>query len=302
MAANANLYRDADLGIRARLVELDARIRDREALVTDAFWDSLSAEVRERLETLRVREEDVTHEGASLEDLARAENLLSSYLDELDHLIAGLPALEEEWREVPKDVPDPPAVATPLIRAAPSEEEWNAFVRSFTAIVRERDAEAVITRDTSLSLLARFHDRGAPFSLRATAYTAGSSTIAEVAMCLFTSIARGLPPLTVQHESLALSFGKMFGIKHEVEVGDPSFDGLFLIEASKPAAELLLTPNVRGHLLTLSRFDVPLLEVIPSRRLAALQWYFEPAAKALDAAVRVLATIRETPPQICFRR
>ena len=37
-------------------------------------------------------------------------------------------------------------------------------------------------------------------------------------------------------------------------------------------------------------------------RHASLRWRFEPAKKALDAAVRILAAVRDTPPSIRFRR
>ena len=102
-------------------------------------------------------------------------------------------------------------------------------------------------------------------------------------------------------ETLVLSVGNALGLKHDVEVGEPSFDGLFLIEGAKAAVARLLVPAVRMQLLALSRFDIPTLEIDPPRRTASLRWRFEPASKALDAAVRVLAAIRETPPDLRFR-
>src|SRR5688500_9642353 len=102
----ADSYRDAQVGIRARLTDLEQRLREREAEVTDAFWASLEEHVRERLSDLR---EDLRlTTSTSLSDLARAEASLAAYVEELDRLIAALPALEEEWLEIPDDVPDPP--------------------------------------------------------------------------------------------------------------------------------------------------------------------------------------------------
>jgi hypothetical protein len=297
----ADLYRDASLGIRARLAELEARIREREAEVTDAFWTSIEPDAREQLEALRERLEVSASGDATLEDLARAEGALSSYLDELEERIAALPALEEEWLAVPDEVPDPPAPRDHVPFAMPSAEERKDLVRAFKSTVRERDKAAEISADSPRSLLARFHDHGAPFALRATAHARGGF-IAEVAMWLVTSVPRAMPRLTVRHESLALSFGKAFGIKHEVEVGEPSFDGLFVIEGVRETALQLLSPHVRGLLMTLARFDVPTLEVLPAQRIASLRWRFTPSAKALDAAVRVLASIRETHAEVRFRR
>jgi hypothetical protein len=300
----ADLYRDANLGIRARLAELDARIREREGEVTEAFWSSLDPGVRERFASMRERIEVTASRTASFEDLAHAERALAGYLDELERLIAGLPALEEEWRALPDAVPDPPPPQStfPAGSNMPSTEERNELFRTFAATVRERDREAEIVGDSRHSLVARFHDYEAPFSLRANAHTNGKGQIMEVSMWLVTSVARATPRLTVRHESLALTFGKLFGIKHEIEVGDPSFDGLFLIEGARDAALRLLSAHVQSLLLTLSRFDIPTLEILPEERLASLRWRFSPAAKALDAAVRVLASLRDARSEVQFRR
>src|SRR5690242_6043535 len=95
----ADSYRDAQVGIRARLTDLEQRLREREAEVTDTFWSSLDDHVRERLADLR-EGLDLTA-STSFSDLARAEASLAAYVEELDRLIAMLPALEEEWLEIP---------------------------------------------------------------------------------------------------------------------------------------------------------------------------------------------------------
>ena len=99
-----------------------------------------------------------------------------------------------------------------------------------------------------------------------------------------------------------MSFGKALGMKHEITVGDTSFDGLFLIEGSRVAARRFLVPNIRSLLLDLARFDVPTLEVDPPSRIASLRWRFEPAPKALDAALRILAFIRDAHTEVHFRK
>src|SRR4051812_20081293 len=134
----ADLYRDASLGIRARLGELESKIRERESELTDAFWASLDGEVRERLHAMRGAL-DVVQSHAGLDALARAEGRLATYLEELDRWIAKLPAMEEEWRELPDVVADPPASRDSGILHLPSEEERALLERSLTAVVRERD-------------------------------------------------------------------------------------------------------------------------------------------------------------------
>jgi hypothetical protein len=293
---SGDLYRDAFLGIRARLAELWARIEEREAEVTPAFWDTVAPTNREQLASLREGRELTSAE--SLDELARAEGMLAAYLEELERLIATLPSTEAAWAELPDEVGDPPPPAN--VRFWATREEVDQVQRSFTAMVRERSHDAEVV-GASPTFLARYRENDTPWALRATLYTNGNGQVAEVAMWLVTSIRRALPRLRVRHESLVLSVGKVLGLKHEVEVGEPSFDGLFLIEGTKEAADLFLVPHVRQQLLALSRYDIPTLDIDPTARVASLHWRFEPAPKALDAAMRVLASIRATPSSVVFR-
>ncbi|MEA2748102.1 MAG: hypothetical protein QOI41_2245 [Myxococcales bacterium] len=297
-----DLYRDAHIGLRARIAELEARIEARESEVTESFWESLAPKLREELGALRNEPALGTSPSVepSLDDLTRTEAMLAAYLDELERLIATLPATEAEWAIRPDDVADPPEPKFPFYNGAPSAEEAAMLFRHFGAMVRERARDAEIL-DLSPMYLARFRERGCPFALRATLYTAGNGQVAEVGMWLVTSIPRALPRLVVRHETLVLSVGKVLGLKHEVEVGDTSFDGLFLIEGTKAASDLYLVPAVQAQLLALSRFDIPTLDVDPTARTASLRWRFEPAAKALDAAVRILTAVRESRPSVRFR-
>jgi hypothetical protein len=302
----ADLYRDAHVGVRARLAELEARVREREGELTEAFWANLEPYVRERLATMREGLELCASD--SLDELTRAEVLLSAYADELDVWIAQAPAMEEAWLELPTDVLDPPPV--PESGPALSASDGHAFVKSFNTTMRDctmnssriRSHELEIVSDGWWSCLARFRHRDAPFALRASAIASPNGHVGEVAMQLVTSVARATPRLLVRHESLFAAVGKAMGWKHEVEVGDASFDGLFLIQATKKDAHRFLVPNVRAFLMALARFDVPTLEIDPPRRTASLSWFFEPAVSAIEAAVRTLTVIREMPSQISFRR
>jgi hypothetical protein len=293
-----HLYRDAHVGIRARLGELERRVREREAELTDAFWETLEPYVRERLSELRGGLDRVTADG--LDELTRAEVLLSAYLDELEDWIARAPALEEAWLELPDDVPDPPVVLESGPRL--STIDGRAFVRTFSSTLRDIDPRAEIVEDGWWSCVARFRHRSAPFALRASALANANGGLRDVAMRLVTGVARATPPLLVRYESLFAAVGKAMGWKHEVEVGDASFDGLFLIQATKKDADRFLTPSVRSFLMTLARFDVPTLQIDPPRRTASLSWFFEPALTAIEAGVRTLTVIRETPAEISFRR
>jgi hypothetical protein len=284
---SGDLYRDAHVGLRARIAELTARIEARESEVTEAFWESLAPLLRGQLGTLRrgpifgpvMSAED------SLEELTRTEAMLATYLDELERLIATLPAMEAEWATRPDDVADPPEAKISFRQGSPTVEEAAAVYRNFGAMVRERDRDAQVL-DLDTMYLARFRERGCPFALRATLYTQGNGQVAEVGMWLVTSIARAMPRLVVRHETLVLSVGKALGLKHE---------------GTKEASDLYLSPAVQAQLLALSRFDIPTLDIDPETRTASLRWRFEPAAKALDAAVRILTAVRESRPSVRFR-
>jgi len=293
------LYREAQLGIRVRLEELSIRVRELESQLTDAFWSSLELYVRERLAELREGLAMVAAD--TLAEQTKAEGLLAAYVDELTRWVATAPALEESWRELPSIVDDPPPPRHPFGNwLSPPERE--SFVHSFATTMYDVCHETEIVEDGRSSFFARFRRRDAPFSLRATPIADARGNLREVEMQLVTSVPRGAPRLLVKHESLFAAVSKAMGFKHEVEVGDESFDGLFLIQANRLDARRVLVPIVRAHLMALARFDVPTLEIDPKRREASLSWFFEPAAGAIEAAVRTLLFIRETPPVIAFRR
>ena len=182
------------------------------------------------------------------------------------------------------------------------EDAAHVIARDCKAMVRELDRAATFEADGQLAWVARFQYLDCPFVLQTSVLSVANEEVGEVAMCLVTGIPRGLPALVVRHETLVLTIGKAIGLKHEVDVGEASFDGLFLIDGTQEAADLFLPPNVRNQLLTLARFDVPTLTVDPPARRATLRWRFEPAARALDAAVRVLSFVRKAPPSLKFRK
>lgn len=297
---SSDLYRDPLLGLRARVADLVEQVREREEAVTDLFWSSIPRADRERFASLRDAVE--LSRASSHEELARAEEMLTAYVVEFDARLEALPDTERAWRELPDETADPPLPSTPWADLL-TGTELGLFRRGFATMVHERDPRAEIV-EGRYSCLARFRVRGAPFSIRATVEVNANGQLTEVPTSLFTSVARVAPPFVVRHETLALSLGKALGLKHEVEVGNPSFDGLFLIEGTAEAASVLLPAPVQSMLLALARFDIPTLRILPEERLATLTWRFEPVVNLLDLAVRILASVREASLQTgaTFRR
>lgn len=295
----SNLYREAHIGIRVRLDELEMRVRELESHLTDEFWSSLEMYVRERLGELR--EGLALVAATTLAEQTRAESLLSAYVDELTRWVAKAPAMEESWRELPSIVDDPPQPPDVPFSCGLSAGEHALFAAMLASTMWEVCRETEIVEERR-SFFARFRRRDAPFSLRVTPIADARGSLREVEMHLVTSVPRGAPRLFLKHESLLAAVSKAMGFRHEVEVGDASFDGLFLVKATRFDALRVLRPPVRAHLLALARFDVPTLEIDPERREASLSWFFEPTTEAVEAAVKALLLIRDTPPVIAFHR
>ena len=158
---SGDLYRDANVGLRARLADLSARILDREEEVTDDFWVTISVEERERLDELREGLDLVASE--DLEELARAESLLTAYATELDALLDGIPLLEADWSAVPDDVPSVPVSERPWRIGYLREDAAHVIARDCEAMVRELDRAATFETDGSLAWVARFEYLECPF-------------------------------------------------------------------------------------------------------------------------------------------
>lgn len=296
----ADLYRDANLGIRARAEELVARIREREHQLTDAVWDNVDeAVLRRRGETREALDLLHTEKEFSFEEMARIEASLSAWADELERLIAAMPAVEAEWGVSPDEVDDPPL---PTTWAADYPDAMRALREQFESIVQARHPLATFGRTGNASFVARFRERDVPFTLRATALTATELGFEEVQMSMQTSVRRSMPRLSLQHESFFITFSKAFGVRQEIEVGEPSFDGLFLIQGDEAAARTFLVPSTRALLLALARFDVPKLEVDPPQRIARISWRFEPHLKAFEQAMKVLLAVRDLESEVHFLR
>ena len=291
-------YRDAHVGLRARLGDLEARIRAREAELTPAFWTSLDPYVRERLQHARAALAHIRSD--SLAVLSEAEARLSAYAEELDGWVNRAPQLAERWREIPDDIEDPPVPRLSGLPLAPAPS--SEYAVQFRAAVREVATDAELLRTSPRCMVARFRSRGAPFVLRAMAKATWNGQLRESGMQLLTTVARATPKLIVKHESLFVAVRKTMSLWRDVETGDASFDGLFVVDGEESDAQRVLIPKVRAALLALARFDVPTLRIEPSRCEASLSWSFEPAAKAITAAIRALVGIREIPATVSFRR
>jgi hypothetical protein len=287
------IYRDPLEAVRARVQEREAEVLDREERMSERLVAALPPALAKRLGALRGRR----RAAQTFEELAEAEGRLSAYRDALDEALALAPSVEAELREVPATVPDPiPSYGPPLRSsawAAPSHED---VAERLEALVRPRDPRARIEmREEQGTVVARFREHDAPFSL-----VCRCGEDAEVYNALAASVARGSPRLSVRPETWGRTLTKMLGLTRDVRIGEPggeaSFDGLFVVDAEREVAARFLRRSVRRALVDLAYFDVPTLQIEPG--VATVRWRFEPDARALAEAVRVLLWVREVPVRV----
>ena len=170
-------------------------------------------------------------------------------------------------------------------------------------MVRERARDAEIVEREPGCILHVSATEAAPFALRATLYTQGNGQVAEVAMWLVTSIPRALPRLVVRHETpRAVRSARRSGSSTRSRSASRRSTACSSSRARRRQRTSSSAARCSAQLLALSRFDIPTLDVDPTARTASLRWRFEPAPKALDAAVRdPHARSRASRPSVRFR-
>jgi hypothetical protein len=276
--AHEGIYRDPLVAVRARYDERRIEVEDRRARVTDLLVACLPSPLARRLEACE-RDAMDARPGESLEEIARAEQAFARWRDALDEAIALAPDIDRALRAVPDEPPMPPAF----------EGGRGVFIThlrcSLETILAARDHEATI-EDDGASVVARFTSRGTRFALRA-----GIDPVIGDGWCaLATSVARALGPLELRPETWGHTFTKALHLDRDVETGDEAFDTLFLVDADAETVRAVLGEGVRAALLELAHYDVPRVRVRDGS--ASIEWRFEPAAPAIDAAARALGWMR----------
>jgi hypothetical protein len=293
------VYRDPSEGLRARLADLVKQVQRRETTATVIFWSCLAQEHVKRLHGLRAAAFKIQRQAASFTEISRAIEALESYLTALDDLLAQADKREAELCALPEE---PPTVRPWISQSAEpsnSSEQAEVVERVYGALKRQISSldpghhwdlrwtasqVQVRTRfradDTPL-LLDHVHTFSSP--------QRSTFRLFPDHLVITTGVARATP-------SLRLSPAGLFGGWRGIKLGDPSFDGMFVVIAERDHARLLLTRDVRTDLLTIARFEIPSLRV--ESMAATLSWRFEPKVKAVAAAIRVLAALRRAPVAI----
>jgi hypothetical protein len=285
----AGVYRDAVIGLRARIAEIDAVAEQRERRFAPDLVPRLPHELRERL--LALREARGPH-GDSIEDLARAEHDRSAYVELLDRAIALAPELEVRLREVPSAAPHLQRRGTGahVFVAEPAIAEALAEARAvLERVVGRHDARAEVTPLGARAFASELRAHGAPLALLVECFVDPERPF-EPRVQVGTSVAEGTPRLHVAPETWSHALARTMGLRARAATGDEGFDGRFVIEGDPFAARILLGADVRAALLTIAHEDVPDLRV--EGGAAVISWSFEPRDRALDAAFFALGRLR----------
>lgn len=142
----------------------------------------------------------------------------------------------------------------------------------------------------------RFTAADAPFLAQIAAVSGDRNAPLAPSIVLVTTVALAMPKLRLIAEGLRHSILEALGIIRDVSIGQLSFDGIFVIDATPQAARGLLVPPVREGLLAVAHYDVPELTVADG--FAALKWRYEPNSEAFRGAVQALQALREIPIQV----
>jgi hypothetical protein len=300
-------YRDGSLGMRARVAAQALEVAELHARLTPAFWERMPVDVAERLRALRC---GAPADNADQAELARSEAALDAYRSALEQAIVQVPTVLADLVALPDAAPTPgldlPGWAVffgtpraPTWGNVPTKEEVRALGAGLHKALGGSRYEGVSFETVGLTTLAHFRSRGAPFAIgTAPAFNSdGHKEGAQVALA--TSVAQATPRLLLRAETWGDDVLKSIGLRSEMELGDMTFDGLFLVQGD-PAARGLLTAETRAGLVFLAKYDVPRLVVEHGE--ARLHWRWEPDAVMIDAAVQVLAAIRKAPAQVAMLR
>jgi hypothetical protein len=296
------VYRDGLVGVRMRAEDLVREVVLREARLTPTFWERAPTDMSERLRRLK---SEVPAPGPSLEALTRLAEALDAYRHALDDAIARVPALQATLFAPPDTTPSPgldlPAWAvffdgvgaTAMTGTyAQSVEEHGAALRKALGAPQY---DQVAFDAQGLSLLARFRCKGVPFAIGTAPAFSRNEYLGGAQVAIATSVSHATPRLVLRAETWGDDVLKAVGVRQDMEFGDMTFDGLFLVQGDREASGML-SPESRAALLRIAKYDVPSL--IVEHAEARLHWRWEPDGAMIDAAVQVLAGIRNGPARL----
>ena len=280
----SSIYRDEQEGLRLRAQDLSLQIGEREARLTDAFWDAIPRMLSERLRELH-RDAAAPHE-----EPAAAVADLEAYLATLDDALAQVPCLEVAGRLLPATAPHMMFPFEHQVGFASATRDFDAAGVGFMAALADFPGASLDSDYLRGWHRARFEWKGAPF-VAGLAYQKSGDEIALTAVALATSVASATPSLTLQEQTYGDDFLKVLGLRNDVDVGDMTFDALFFVKGE--SAREMLTAEVRASLLAVANYAMPRLVV--GDGVARLDWPYSLERAMFAAGVAALGALRRAP-------
>jgi len=285
------IYRDAFVGLRARIAELDTRILDLERRMSIDLAEHLPADLVGEMTELRERWRAEAH---TLEELTRAEAAGATYAELLLDALAMAPEIETELCTLPSDPPELGRFGRKrwqlrFTSGSAMSEVLTTVGAVLARVVARHDPLAKIEPLEDFAFAARLHASNSPIALLVECFV-DPERLYEPRVQVATSIARAVRRFALLPETWGRELLRAMGLRTSIETGDEDFDGRFLVEGDARTARTILSVPVRASLLAIARDDVPELRV--DSGAAILSWSFEPTERALDAAFFVLGRIR----------
>jgi len=293
------VYRDQAEITRQRIRELE-RLVDRGREQLD---DSVLAGIRGTGAQVAEVEAELARVPEGEEGLVLRLELLDQLNELLQRALRLAPMVAETLARLPDGAPDPERLGVPSPGIEPS---WNRYYERESVNTWERMQEVAdwvqalpgTLRDMSSSankIKAAFRTEAGPFIVLARGgdevLDGGLDLSSSSQIVVATGISRGAPRLRVYAEELRHTLLlKPLNLIMDQDLGNPSFDGQFIVEGEQEAARRLITREVQQALLLIARQDMPVLEVKPEA--AYLYWDYDLTVAGVGAAVEALGAIR----------
>jgi len=279
-------YGRVDMGYRGdgeatpeRLAQLDARIARLEARLSDAFWErvahhwGVARRFDERLGPLEARHARI---GRLEEAVERAERG---------------PAADAD---LPPEPGEPSGIADAIHRVRTALGYYPDLFAGVESAAESFGAEVDARRRGSSGWGLRMRVDGAPIDLELSLQRQGDSSYW---LGRYSTTVAPAARLKLTPEGIWQDLKEMFGFGAEIELGDPKFDPVFVIEGEASTADVFLPTEVRGQLLAIGVEATLHVEIADGRATIRTPTI---SGRAIKRACRALAAWHALPSPVAL--
>jgi len=296
-------YRDPIRAAAERIRQQRQDMRRKRAILTEELMGLLPGELTRRLRAV----EDVLVEApVTADNLDATQARIEEMAAVLDAIGERIPAIEQALVALPQSLPtDVRLSRLPPLEPygahmesgrwtqidEPKGEPWEhpaAWIRYY---IHTLDPAAEATFDRYY--VSSDDGSGTNHWHRRARFRVGAMPVDLLALgrnlTLTVPVRSSTPELFVRSEGWLDSLAKKFLGRRDAELGDWRFDGRFLVDADDAAAAKLLDEAVRADVMTICRFDEPIIDV--ENGLCGLRYLSDGQRDGFDAAIDLLERI-----------